>query len=236
MDALFWQRMHGGSTHFPIVLLLASVVFDFAACRSRDQGLQTGLHAAGLGSAVAGVLGGIGAVISGLVMSHGRILGSGYERFHHLFVWPAFGLCVVFVGWRLFWLGRIPPRGLGVYLTGMSVSSALMMGAGYWGGEMLLGAEASAGPASSSSPTSSVADRTALVSTGHQLFLLNCAHCHAPDATGDEGPDLRGVRKSDARIAAMIKGGVKGEMPKFGSKLSDADVQALIAFLRSLPS
>jgi len=28
--------------------------------------------------------------------------------------------------------------------------------------------------------------------------------------------------------------GIKGEMPKFGQKLSDADMQALIAFIRSL--
>jgi len=63
---------------------------------------------------------------------------------------------------------------------------------------------------------------------------MNCAHCHADDATGDEGPDLHGVVKSDARIAAMIKNGVKGEMPKFSHKLKDDDVRALIAFIRSL--
>lgn len=69
---------------------------------------------------------------------------------------------------------------------------------------------------------------------GYALFMLNCAHCHGNDAHGDEGPDLHGVTKSDARIASMIKNGVKGEMPKFGSKLTETDVQALIAFVRSL--
>ena len=69
---------------------------------------------------------------------------------------------------------------------------------------------------------------------GYGLFMLNCAHCHGADARGDEGPDLHGVTKSDARIAAMIKNGVKGEMPKFGAKLSDAQVRELIAFVRSL--
>ena len=69
---------------------------------------------------------------------------------------------------------------------------------------------------------------------GYTLFMLNCAHCHGTDARGDEGPDLHGVAKSDARIASIIKDGVKGEMPKFGAKLTDADVQALIAFVRSL--
>lgn len=69
---------------------------------------------------------------------------------------------------------------------------------------------------------------------GYDLFLMNCAHCHGHDAQGDEGPDLHGVTKSDARIASIIKNGVKGEMPKFGSKLTDGDVRALIAFVRSL--
>src|SRR5580658_5990043 len=69
---------------------------------------------------------------------------------------------------------------------------------------------------------------------GRKLFLLNCAHCHGTDARGDEGPDLHGVTKSDARIASLIKDGKKGEMPKFGAKLNDTEVQALIAFVRTL--
>ena len=73
-----------------------------------------------------------------------------------------------------------------------------------------------------------------LAHQGYSLFMLNCAHCHGPDARGEEGPDLHGVTKSDARIASVIKNGIKGEMPKFGAKLTDTDVQALIAFVRSL--
>ncbi|HTL57319.1 MAG TPA: cytochrome c [Candidatus Limnocylindrales bacterium] len=69
---------------------------------------------------------------------------------------------------------------------------------------------------------------------GYTLFMLNCAHCHGNDARGDEGPDLHGLTKSDGRIASLIKNGIKGEMPSFGRKLTDADVQALIAFVRSL--
>ena len=69
---------------------------------------------------------------------------------------------------------------------------------------------------------------------GYKLFMMNCAHCHGTDARGDEGPDLHGVTKSDARITSIIKNGIQGEMPKFGAKLSDTDVKALIAFVRSL--
>jgi len=69
---------------------------------------------------------------------------------------------------------------------------------------------------------------------GYTLFMQNCAHCHGADARGDEGPDLHGVTKSDARIVSLIKDGKKGEMPKFSTKLNDAEVQALVTFIRSL--
>ena len=180
MNASFWQRIHGGSTHLPIVLVMASVIFDFVAWRSRDQILRRGLQAAGFGSAVVAMLGGMGAVIGGLVMTHGRVLGGGYERLHHLFVWPAFSLCVVFVTWRLFKHRQMSQYGLGIYLAGMSVAAALMMGAGYWGGEMLLGREAWAG-LTPSKPVSK-SDETVQADAGRQLFLHNCAHCHGADA------------------------------------------------------
>ena len=83
-------------------------------------------------------------------------------------------------------------------------------------------------------PASAAAADGALIGQGRHLFLMNCAHCHAPDATGDEGPDLHGVKKSDDRITAIIQKGIKGEMPRFGEKLKEADVRALIAYLRSL--
>ena len=69
---------------------------------------------------------------------------------------------------------------------------------------------------------------------GRRLFALNCAHCHGADARGDEGPDLHGVKKSDARIAAIIRGGIPGEMPRFATKFGPNDLRDLIAFIRSL--
>ena len=71
---------------------------------------------------------------------------------------------------------------------------------------------------------------------GHSLFDRNCAHCHGDDARGDEGPSLYDLKKTDARITRIIKEGIKGEMPKFGAKLNDADIEALIAYLRTLKS
>src|SRR6266446_4893769 len=71
---------------------------------------------------------------------------------------------------------------------------------------------------------------------GHSLFDHNCAHCHGDDARGDEGPSLYDLNKTDARITRIVREGIKGEMPKFGAKLNDADIQALIAYLRTLNS
>jgi mono/diheme cytochrome c family protein len=69
---------------------------------------------------------------------------------------------------------------------------------------------------------------------GRHLFLVNCAHCHGDDARGDEGPDLHNVHKSDERIHQIVTGGIKGEMPSFGTKLDDGDIRALTAYLRTL--
>ena len=78
------------------------------------------------------------------------------------------------------------------------------------------------------------ADSPSPALTGRALFLKNCAHCHADDATGDEGPDLHGIKKKDDWIARRIRNGIKGEMTAFGGKFSQADVDAIIAYLRTL--
>jgi len=75
---------------------------------------------------------------------------------------------------------------------------------------------------------------SAAPATGRVLFLKNCAECHADDATGDEGPDLHGLSKSDEWIARRIRDGVKGEMTAFGEKFSSKDVGALVAYLKTL--
>ena len=74
------------------------------------------------------------------------------------------------------------------------------------------------------------------VATGAKLFSFNCAHCHGIDATGDEGPDLHKVTKTDERIKSTILNGVKGEMPAFGKKLTEDDAATLVVFIRSLSS
>ena len=235
MNATLWRQIHGASKHFPSALLFASVVFDFIARRLRDEGLRRGLQAAGFGSAVAGMLGGIGAAIAGLILTRGRVLGAGYERTHHFFVWTALVTCVAFVTWRLMRRGRIPERGLRVYIAGMSVSVLLMIGAGYSGGEILLSAEPASAPAlPASSMSASPVEQLTMARAGQQLFLKNCAHCHGADAHGDDGPDLHHLDWTDEQIATRIRNGKKGQMTAFGGKLSPQDTREVIAYLRTL--
>ena len=90
------------------------------------------------------------------------------------------------------------------------------------------------GAAPQPAPASALMPSPQLLATGSGFFGQSCGDCHGDDAHGDEGPDLHNLAISNARIATTIKNGIKGEMPKFGAKLSDADVRKLIAFVRSL--
>src|SRR5262245_23396160 len=230
MDALFLERLHGASTHLPIVLPPISVVLDFLGRRTRDERSRPVYHRMGMTLAVTGVAGSFVAIAAGLAMSGGKVVGSGMEKLHHLFVWPAFALIVILMAWRLLTRLRFTPRTFSVYFVGMSLGSTLMVGAAYWGGEMVL----HAGPIPVAGATNT-ASATVTIDRGHDLFLMNCAHCHGDDARGtEEGPDLTRFHKSDARIASVVKNGIKGEMPRFDKKLGDDDVAALIQFIRSL--
>ena len=73
------------------------------------------------------------------------------------------------------------------------------------------------------------------------IWAQNCASCHGKDGSGNTmmGKKL-GVKDytkeqsfSDAEAANIIKNG-KGKMKGFKDKLSDADVKALVAYVRSL--
>ena len=231
MEALFWQRLHGGSTHLPIVLLPLSVALEVVALRLRDDAARRAFHSAGIALAAAGLLGGCAGVIAGLAMTHGNLLGSGDAKMHHLFVWPAFTLSVLLVVARLLARQRISAGWLRAYLLGMGLAAALMLGAGYWEGELL----PHAAPETPAVTSVSSRSEPAAALRGHDLFLMNCAHCHGDDARGtEEGPDLTKFNKSETRIASVVKNGIKGEMPRFDQKLTDADVQILIRFIHSL--
>jgi mono/diheme cytochrome c family protein len=75
---------------------------------------------------------------------------------------------------------------------------------------------------------------TALIGAGRRIFEHNCAHCHGPDAHGDEGPDLHDLQVSNRYIARTVTRGIPHEMPSFAKKLTHDEVTELISFLRTL--
>jgi cytochrome c6 len=73
-------------------------------------------------------------------------------------------------------------------------------------------------------------------------FKTKCAMCHGPDGSGSEVgksmhvPDLRSQvvqKQSDAELAQIISNG-KGGMPAFKDSLSEDQIHALVAHIRTL--
>jgi uncharacterized membrane protein len=139
MNDPFWARMHGGATHFPIALLMVSVAFDLAGFWWRNQHQRRELCAVGFYSLIIAAVASPVAVLSGLALSKGKLLGSGLLALHHYFIWPAFALLIGLAMWRLVVRQQASRRAFGCYLVLAVITAATMLGAGYWGGEMSLG-------------------------------------------------------------------------------------------------
>ena len=69
---------------------------------------------------------------------------------------------------------------------------------------------------------------------GRRIFVRHCVECHGFDARGEQGTDLHELRAGDRLIHQIITGGIKGEMPAYGKALNDANVRALVGYLRTL--
>lgn len=139
MDSLFWSRMHGGATHFPIALIFAAALFDGLGFFWRGVERQQGFRLVGYWLAIFAALSCFGAVFSGLALSKWKLGGTGLVWRHHLFVWPAFALIVALGTWRFLVGCDISRRASAFYLGTMIAACVLVSVAGFFGGEMLLG-------------------------------------------------------------------------------------------------
>ena len=84
---------------------------------------------------------------------------------------------------------------------------------------------------------------SAIADDGAATFKSKCAMCHGPDGSGNTtmGKSLKlrplgsaDVQKqTDKDLAAIITNG-KGKMPAYKGKLSDAEIAAQVAFIRTL--
>ncbi len=131
--------MHGGATHFPIALLVVSVAFDHAGFWWRNKARRREFSSVGFYSLLIAAAASPVAVLSGLALSRGTVLGTGALAMHHYFVWPAFGLMIGMAVWRLVMRERTSRRAGGGYLVLATLTVVAIVTAGYWGGEMITG-------------------------------------------------------------------------------------------------
>jgi uncharacterized membrane protein len=132
-----WANLHGGSTHFPIGMMIASVLFDALAYFLNREPYKRDLHAAGFYTLLLGAAACFAAVLSGLAISAWQFFGAGLLAKHHDFVWPAFGLMIGLAVCRLVVRGAASRPAFGVYLVIAALTAGLMGAAGYFGGELL---------------------------------------------------------------------------------------------------
>lgn len=145
VDHTLWAKAHGAATHFPIALVFCSAACDATAWLFAGRPSVRDLHAAGYWMMLFGAAGSVAAVVSGVLMTQGSVLGHGLLRLHHLFVWPAFGLLIAVATWRAL-VGRRVARGpFFGYLCTVGVMLTLLMTAAYWGGELMLSAGGASG-------------------------------------------------------------------------------------------
>jgi mono/diheme cytochrome c family protein len=79
--------------------------------------------------------------------------------------------------------------------------------------------------------------------TGADIFKAKCQMCHGPDGTASTpaGKALKAasfkspvlIKTPDADLIAAVKNG-KGKMPAFAGKLTDDQIKAAIAYVRTL--
>jgi len=139
IDPSLWPKLHGASTHFPVALAMVATFFEglgFVLPGSSRH--KANLQVAGYYTIILAALSTFPAVLSGLFLTKGEVLGHDALLFHHLFIWPAFTGLVGLGMWRWLVGDKFSPRGFTVYLGGLLLTAGLMAGAGYWGGELIL--------------------------------------------------------------------------------------------------
>ena len=76
----------------------------------------------------------------------------------------------------------------------------------------------------------------ATAASGKEIFTANCGGCHTlADAgtSGATGPNLDDAAPDAATVKAYVRGG-GGGMPAFGDKLSNAEIDAVAAYVSSV--
>lgn len=76
------------------------------------------------------------------------------------------------------------------------------------------------------------------IALGGQLFAQNCSRCHGPEGQGTQRAPALNVKSfltdtSDLAIQQIVTQGVPGTaMPVWGDRMTEADIQAIVGFVR----
>lgn len=85
-------------------------------------------------------------------------------------------------------------------------------------------------------------EHAALLSSGSQLWGLNCASCHGDTGQGVDAPALNSLEflknVTDEQIHGIVAGGIPGtEMPawwnEYGGPLTDQQIEAVVTYVRA---
>ena len=69
----------------------------------------------------------------------------------------------------------------------------------------------------------------------NQLFASTCGWCHLKGGReAGKGPKLADTQLADGEIIARIRNGKPGQMPAFGSAFNDAQLKAIVGYIREL--
>jgi len=87
-------------------------------------------------------------------------------------------------------------------------------------------------------PAAALADESAAQADKDAINIFNstCGWCHQGNGrvAGGIGPKLMDSQRSDEFIVNRIKNGKEGAMPAFGAQFNDAQIQALLRYIRNL--
>ena len=96
-----WPRLHAALNDLPAALLLVAVIFDILAAMTKRPGLRS----AGYYTMIAGAVGGVLAVLSGLEaedhIAHGEAVHEAMEK-HETLALVTLGIFAVLAIWRIF--------------------------------------------------------------------------------------------------------------------------------------
>lgn len=87
-------------------------------------------------------------------------------------------------------------------------------------------------------PDVPIATTAESIARGGELFAANCARCHGPEGQGTPRAPALNVKSflrdtNDQAMELIITGGVPGTaMPAWGDRMSAADIQAIVGFIR----